>query len=229
MINQKADISVKAFAYYKSQWNPTDNPYTPIAGHLIINVKKVKMPFIRVKDFLQDVYEEKYADIKNKITIFFKAIYDGIPASKVDAKENAKRKYLSCVETKKFVYGFDELFLNLYFMPVLKEYTHLVYIEMNLDTLKFIPGVDKRIFEPAIKIKNILYHSKDVNTSRKFHYEFKKEIHKIYNYLVNYFYTHKNQPMSKEVEKALQFYEKYKIPSFIPFFPTGTMIKVPGI
>jgi hypothetical protein len=111
----KSQVSYYSKACYDREWIPSDIHYSIGAGKLISSTK-VKYDFSHFERFLFDVYENKYADIKNRI---------------IERRKSSKTHRV--IGVKYFPYGFDELFANLYLIKDIEKYTYIVYYEISLE------------------------------------------------------------------------------------------------
>jgi len=145
MKQYKADISFYSKACNNNEWF-NDSSKTPInAGKVIIN-RKIKFDIKDLENFLSNVLNNKYEELKNKII------------------QNRKgRQHYS--PAKFFTYGFDELFLNEYLYKEIEKYNRLIYYEITLDTFKRY--IDDPIFEEYKKIDNEIWQDSKGNSNTK--------------------------------------------------------------
>jgi hypothetical protein len=182
MKKRNADVSVHSKACNNKEWFP-DSSQNPInAGKIILN-RKVKPDFRDFEKYLKDVLEGRYEELKQRII-----------------KNREGKQHYS--PAKYFTYGFDELFLNLYFSETIKKYNHLIYNEIILDT--FDVSIIDCIFEKCKKLNKEIFTGYKGNTI-----ENKIKLRDINDIIYekvkeNYSYN------SKRLNICLANYEKYR-------------------
>jgi hypothetical protein len=184
MKRMKADISFYSKACNNNEWFP-DSSENPINAGKVIISRKVKPNFKDFENYLSDVLNNKYEELKQRIM-----------------KNREGRQHYS--PAKFFTYGFDELFLNTYFVKVVKKYNHLIYYEITLDT--FRKYIDDPIFEEYKKIDNEIWNNPLTKNTK----ENKLKLREINDRIYQKIETVKDDIKSKRLKICIKDYDKYR-------------------
>lgn len=162
MKRDNAKVSYTTRCYLRD-WVPDDIDY-PIIAETIIISKDVKISKYGFDKFLKDVYEDKYKDLFEKIRVQGKA--------KKHEQNNVK----------KFIYGFDELYLHKIVYKTFKKYIRSFEIDIGLFQLRwyhknrelieklFYESLNKKLdykkFEMLFKLYQEISMSPEANRSK---------------------------------------------------------------
>lgn len=154
----KSVLSYWTAAFYDRSWSG-DNEFPIGIGHLIINKDELKLNEEDFYQYLKEVLNGDYEERKNAI---------------FNARKDRPRRKL--VNPKYFIYGFDELFVNLYLNPIFLKYRRITYINMSLYQMKnytpkyteyekveYVDSLnyrkpEKKLFDQYMKINDIIYN-----------------------------------------------------------------------
>lgn len=194
---ERVSVSYWSWAYYIRAWSgDVDLPVG--IGHLIIDKRQFNFKIQDLYQYLKDVLNGKYDEIKSNILKIF---------------EKRKRQLK---DMKYFVYGFDELFVNLYMNPEFMKRKRIVYIDMNLLNLRWLLQNYENYTELQKYTANS-YFKADIKN-------FNKMIllnEELYGDLI----SDKSIEHNFTFNKAIETYEKYKSKiKFYSYFPLGTKV-----
>jgi hypothetical protein len=116
MLNKNVKVMYYSKACYNKPWSQ-GLEYPIGAGRIIMN-SKINLDYKNFTRFLNDVLKNKYKPIYEEIKEKYEAPVKGL-----------KRKMS---DVKYFPYGFDELFCNLYLLPVFETYKHIIFFDIGL-------------------------------------------------------------------------------------------------
>ena len=120
MKKQNINVSYATSKCYFKKWIPDFVDYPIINWRFIINKKFIKLSKKDFDNFINDVAENKYKDLKEEIE---------------------SNRYLiekkSNYNVNKFIYGFDELYSNNFIFNKIKKYKRIVYVAISLYTQRF--------------------------------------------------------------------------------------------
>lgn len=188
-------------AFYERLWCG-DNEFPINFGHLIINKDELKLNVNDFYQYLQDVLDGKYEEIKNKI---------------YDVRKDRPRRKL--VNPKYFIYGFDELFLNLYVNEIFLKCKRITYINMSLSQLKnYTPRYPE--YEEVEHVNLLNYRKPE----KKLFDKYMKLNDIIYNKILK---DKVKNPNSVIFNQCMSIYKKYrKYSRFTKHFPLGAILTV---
>jgi hypothetical protein len=116
MLEKNVKVCYYSKACYNKPWSQ-GLEYPIGAGRIIMN-SKINLDYKDFTKFLNDVLKNKY-----------KSIYEEIKEKYENPVKGLKRKMS---DVKYFPYGFDELFCNLYLLPVFETYKHIIFFDIGL-------------------------------------------------------------------------------------------------
>jgi hypothetical protein len=114
MKEKKAKVSYVSSACYFKPWIPEDVDYPIVLWRCIVK-KDIYLPKSNMSTFLSDVNKGKYDDVRAQIS---------------DLSYIVKNKEQENVQ--KFIYGFDELYVNKCLFKYLADHKRIVYLKLSL-------------------------------------------------------------------------------------------------
>jgi hypothetical protein len=159
----KAKVSFYSKACNNREWFPDTSRYPISAGKTIVS-SKIKFDISILETFLNDLLDNKYKDINEKIS---------------SKRKELKQHY---APAKYFTYGFDELFLNMYLYDYLTSFKYIVYYEISL--LNFKNEETLPYIEKIKKLEQLMWKNPNMNI-KKNKLTLLKYNNKIYNLIKN--------------------------------------------
>jgi len=139
----KAQVSYYSLACNNREWFPLTVKYPIGAGKIIVD-RNVKFEIKDLERFLNDLLNNKYQSLKEKIII------------------KRKESYSHYIPAKYFTYGFDELFINTYFVKYFESIKQLIYLNLSLENFK--KEFKYLDFSKIKKLENQIWKNKNYNT-----------------------------------------------------------------